>query len=661
MIEVVGSRPDQALKIDRRTYRVRETPRSVQADSLQLLRGLPAVTISPDDRVMLLGNPNVTLMTDGVPVRGDAVQFLRGLRGGDIERIEIITNPSAEYPAAGTGGIINFVLRKPTQDGTSGSASLEASSLGGLNGNASIKVRKGRWTLELQPQGRIGLQDRSRYEKLRTILDGPDGLVADRETGRGRSGGGFGMLDGKLSYDLDPRTTVSVELSEGLVRDSSRGSADFLGLTPNFRSFSQRQRNRTDVRFTTGSLALDHKGRKDGETLKGHVNLFGNPYANESTDIRTDDGGGLSVRTGNRNRFLESQVDWQHPLSGKRILSLGASDFREHSRRSYDFVGFAPGGAVQGAASDRFSGLQNTAAVYLTFQQPLGSLTVMPGFRLERFDRRVTSPGAPTVEVHRTSLFPSFHLDRALGKWWNLSLSYSRRIDRPSFDWVRPYVIINDLFNAQQGNPGLRDQINDNVEANFHYHRKSIDAGVIVYDRLTRRLWSVGYQTAPDGIVINQPVNSGHKTDRGAEFDVNLPLVKRVKANASVNLFDSRTPVVTPLGTIPVRIFRYTATSTLDWTGPDRRGRPGDSAQLQVDYQSPWRQYQLRYGSYLSLTTSYTHSLSKTLAVTAQLKNLGSLHNRHRLLAPDVQEDYDRRLPGPELRIKLAKTLGPAK
>ena len=105
VIEIVGTRPGQALKIDRRTYLVQQTPHSQQKDTLQLLRGLPAITITPDDQVNLLGASNVKVLINGHETRTN----LHTLHGSDIDRIEIITNPSAQYSAEGTGGIINRV------------------------------------------------------------------------------------------------------------------------------------------------------------------------------------------------------------------------------------------------------------------------------------------------------------------------------------------------------------------------------------------------------------------------------------------------------------------------------------------------------------------------------------------------------------------------
>jgi hypothetical protein len=93
LVEVVGTRRAQAQKIGRRIYRVKQSPEAARADMLQLLRGLPALIVTPDDQVLLLGSGNVNFLVDEMPVYGNVTQYLRTLRGGDIERIEIITNP----------------------------------------------------------------------------------------------------------------------------------------------------------------------------------------------------------------------------------------------------------------------------------------------------------------------------------------------------------------------------------------------------------------------------------------------------------------------------------------------------------------------------------------------------------------------------------------
>lgn len=150
VIEVIGARTKETLKIDRRTYQVRETPHSAQKNAVQLLRGLPAVTITPDDRILVLGSGITRIYVDGRPYIGDASQYLRTVHGSDIERIEVITNPSAQFSSEGAGGVINLVLRKTQVEGISGNASLEESSYGYVLADTTLNYKQGDWTYQLK-------------------------------------------------------------------------------------------------------------------------------------------------------------------------------------------------------------------------------------------------------------------------------------------------------------------------------------------------------------------------------------------------------------------------------------------------------------------------------------------------------------------------------
>lgn len=163
---------------------------------------------------------------------------------------------------------------------------------------------------------------------------------------------------------------------------------------------------------------------------------------------------------------------------------------------------------------------------------------------------------------------------------------------------------------------------------------------------------------APSGATIVTQINAGHKSDRGAEFDVNTPLLPRLKVTTSINLFDSRTPIDPLLGTSSLETFRYSANTTLDWTGKRRHSVPADTAQLQFIYDSPHRDYQVRYGGTYWLSASYTHNLSKTLSLTGMVDGIIPLRNNHVLDAPLVRETYDQRKRGPEVRLKLLKSFG---
>jgi outer membrane receptor protein involved in Fe transport len=654
VIEVVGTRSDQALKIDRRTYRVQQNPHSAQKDSIQLLRGLPAVTITSDDRIMLLGSGNVTIQVDGRTVSDpDTIAYLRTLHGSDLERIEVITNPSAQYSAAGTGGIINFVLRKKQSEGVSGNASGELSSYGHGYFDGVLKSKHRKWTYELHAGGRAGASRHSTYHKFRSVEQSPGGPpTINTESGGGPLRGNEVEGSAKITYDVTPRTSVSAKIIGATANDISTNDAEFTGLTPGFVSFGERQRFSTAVSFVISELNFDHKGRIDGETLAASLRVFGNPRQRERNSADFSDGGALFTDKRKRFLFAEGQIDWQHPMAKGQILSIGG--LWNSNRISEDYTFASTSGPLGPPVFDQFHAVEDELAAYATLQRQVGTWTVMPGMRIERNSRRVTSPAEPDVSISRTYVFPTLHVEHPLSRTLDVTLSYSKRIDRPGLNDLRPYPLVQDVITVKQANPRLLDQSVDAYEINLKYHRKKLDAGLIVYDRETAHLFSQSYSSV-NGVSLVTIINAGHSRDRGAEIDVSTPVVRRVKLMASVNLFDSRTPVGNATGPTSEDTFRYTANGTLEWDGPDRGKTPGDVAQLQWVYNGPWRQFELHYSVWNQLSLSYTHSFSHTVSASGTLTYNGP--NRHSLFASLVQENFRDQSPA-EFKVKLLKTFG---
>jgi hypothetical protein len=656
VIEVVATRPGQAQKIDRRAYRVKQNPQSAQFNGIQLLRGLPAVTITPDDQVMLLGAPGVTFLVDERPIQGDPILYLRTLHGSDIERIEIMTNPSAQY-ASGTGGIINIVLRKALEDGLSGSANVEGSSRGNVESSTTIKKKKGKWAYELQAQGKAGRTSRSTYEKLRSIQQVEGGpWTINREKGGGHSSQNNAYLQGKVTYDLSPRSSLTAETFAGAGSNPNRGHADFIGLTPDFESFSERSRSDFKVAWIGTQVSLDHKGKKDGETLKVSAALFGNPRVRQPFTSESSDGTTFSTQRSQSHFYVRASADWVHPIGKDQILSLGGNAGWGRHPFAYDF-GSNDEGRFGPDSEGRFTVRESDAAAYGTFQKRFGAWTVMPGFRFDWIDRRVSSPGRPSATLNDGYLSPTLHIEHPLTKTLNMTLSYSRRIVQAGYEDIAPYPIVIGPLAIMQGNPGVRPEKTDAYELNLHYSRKSLEVGLILYDRETDDLRSNVYTVNAEGLNVYTPMNVGHRSDRGAQFDVSTPLFKRVKGTASINLFSRTVPIDPADGGREDTMFRYTGNATVEWHGKQKEKTPGDVGSVQLTYESPSREFQFRREGYFNVSLAYTHSFSPTLSVTGNLSGLGTLHSRHRLIAPLIQETYDKR-EGPEFKLKLVKTLG---
>ena len=635
---------------------------SAQSDGLQLIRGLPAVIITPDDQIQLLGSPGVRIFVNDRPTTGgDPIAYLRTLHGSDIERIEIITNPSAQYSSEGTGGIINFILRKKQDDGLSGSISLLGSSMGNTEPSATIKKKKGKWTYELQFQGRAGRSDNGRYHKLRTVLFDPDDdPTINTEDGHSSADAASAFANLKVTYDINERSNVSAEFWGGGSSYRSRSLAIFEGVTEDFDSFFERGRQRDEASFAGIGLNFDHSGKKQGEKLKTSVQVFGNLSSTQRAKAELSDGSFSRFQT-EKNLYIYSDTSWEHPIGDKSILSMGANWMRDDRDRTYEFDGSLPNDRL---GPDSFNDLQftsNTLTTYATFQRKFGTWTIMPGLRAEYRGFRIESSDYGSVRSNRTRLFPTLHVEHPLSKTVNMTLSYSKRIDRPYVDQLRLFPVRTGAQFISLGNPRLRDQTTDAYEINLTYRRKNLNAGVIFFERHTNGLWESSYSVNENGDYLRMPVNAGRKVDRGAQFDLTTPLLKRIKGTASVNLFYSRTPFDPLVSDEDFETFRYTGNATFEWHLKDgKNGRPGDIAQVQLTYESPEKSYQFRVDDRYSVNFSWTHNFSKKLSLTATLNGLGSIHYSHHLIAPLVREDYRKR-ENPEFKLKLVRTLGKTK
>ncbi len=154
--------------------------------------------------------------------------------------------------------------------------------------------------------------------------------------------------------------------------------------------------------------------------------------------------------------YSDNKIDWQHPIGKKQILSTGAEWSLQKAHSRYHFTS-SDEVAFGSDVMDAFRARQSTLSAYTTFQQQIGTWRAMPGLRMEHNSRHISSPELPDVEIQHTDLFPTFHLEHPIRGPLDLTLSYSKQIDRPRLDQLRPYPIQADVLTITRGNPRLRD------------------------------------------------------------------------------------------------------------------------------------------------------------------------------------------------------------
>src|SRR6185295_14817461 len=207
--DIVVTAPREQSSIDRQTYLVRDTPEARSATTLDILSRLPSVEVQADNSLRLVGAGTATVLIDGRRVNGDPATVLRNLQGAQIERIEVLTNPGAQFPAQGTGGIVNIVTRRNTQNGLGGSATAS----GGIYHTYDLRVSPtygaGNWTFSGN-FGHGGGQNRYRFERDRFLLAPGGAVPLSSEEGREADEYRYYYGNPSVSYRPDDRRTITL-------------------------------------------------------------------------------------------------------------------------------------------------------------------------------------------------------------------------------------------------------------------------------------------------------------------------------------------------------------------------------------------------------------------------------------------------------------------
>lgn len=653
-VVVTGKRKDVVDKIDRRTYDIRKDPQAKTGVIVDILKKLPSVTISPDGQIALRGDPGVTVMVDGkVPANGNAA--IRTLPSADVDRVEIMTNPSAQYDPQGTAGIINIFTNKRTRLGLSGNLNGEITTFGNPSGAASLAFTRGRWTFgggantwRVSTPFHGGAMQQSLNPATGTF----DVLASDS---RGRFNGTGHGADIRLGYKLSDKATLTFLANNGSSRDRNTSLTTYQTSNGDF-SESPVFTSTNDYDSIDANYVYASDVNAEHLTLDANRNSYRFGTATIATDIFT--GGAMSVygftRT-NSGSSIAASVDYERTFD-QRILTTGASWTRATAdqMRTYDNIRGLHGPQSFDSTHD-FTGTRALAAAYATLQVPLGKWTLLPGLRLEAEDLDLTG----SQRVENTDLYPTLHLSRNLGAKTKAKLSYSKRVQRPSPDMYDPTIQYNSPLTASIGNPYLRPVTTDAFEMSYDYASGEFSADTTVYYRVNRDQWEPFIRDIGDSVLLTTVVNTGHSASGGAEFSVRGPIGGHWKYAFDGNLFYNQMRYLE--GVAPGRRsnFVLTGNSSLEYNATKRGDLDGDQYQVTLDWRSKTLQLQGYSPGNYRVAATWRHALNDRLSVVASADDI--FNSAVWIQVVDTPTLKTRSIPYPRnqsLKIALAYKIG---
>jgi outer membrane receptor protein involved in Fe transport len=653
--DIVVTAPTQQSSIDRQTYIVRDTPEARSTTTTDILGRIPSVEVQADGSVRLIGAGQATILIDGRRVQ-DPQTMLRNMTGNQIERIEVLTNPGAQFPAQGTGGIVNIITRRNSQNGLGGSATVSGGSYGAYDVRISPTYGAGNWTFT----GNIGhgrFENRADFERERFSLTPGGPVLVSSEDGRQIDEGRYYYSNGSASYRPSDERTITLS--------GTAAHTDYMQTRPSLLTAaavpggSADQLATTEANFNYRDLGIDYRGTtsRQGELLTASVK-----WARFSGDFErmfsTDPvGGPAQLFTQQQTMSDESwtgKVDYVRPFSGSNRLSVGAQLVTTSNRLAEAAAGTLPNGTPF-ATTSLVDGSWLEYAGYVTYQFALAGFTIMPGLRLEgrAYDLGGTT-GVPDLKT--TRFFPSLHTERQLAQWLTGSASYSRRITYPPIQLLNPALNFQDATTAQAGNPLLQPQLTDSYEIRLRGNVARHNLELTAYRRTTEDIWSFRGEVGPDGLLVTRPFNFGSQALTGAELSARGPILEGLRYVLTANVSDQSLDQDAG-GPLRARhSFTWSGTGQLEYRdGQD--GRAGaDRVNFTLRYFGPTDTGFTRVSALSLATFTWSHFITDRLSGVLTIANIRLVDGRESVTTGVTSRSRDLFAPASPQRITLSLT-----
>lgn len=607
-VVVAGTKPAMELQMDRKVFNVAQSAISVGGTATDLLANVPSLQVDMDGSVSLRGSSNVRILIDGkesAMAGNDITRLLQALPANAIERVEVITNPSARYDAEGQSGIINIVLKKDARYGFNGAVTASAGSYGNAGAGFNLNYRQGRLNYfgnyNFNRRNMVGdswndtrffgsdARTETRSESRRLGLNHGFGLGVDYyitdKTQLGVSGN-LSLRANNRQEDLFYKYRNNPEMTGDSER-YSRQDEDDLGydINVNFKQEFDRKGEELTANFARGK-----------DTEEG-VNTFLQFYS-ASRQLMEDRRNETTEGGGNTN----IQVDYSLPFSETSKFGTGyrtmirTSDESQYSLYVDSTNILVPDYAI----SNDFLMKSTVHAFYVNYENQLTpGFGFQVGLRAEQayLDTEYLSYD-PTLSAQERSakgrldyfrIYPSVFLTRKFGEENQLQASYTRRVSRPRGWQVNPFINVSDPMNVRQGNPNLLPEDIHSFELSYaRFWEKVTLTSSAYYRRVNDVVQSVITSVeGTSGATFSQFHNISRNEASGVEMISQLNFGKKVDVTANANFFFRRFFGSEEFNIDPTQGFNWNANAITNY-----RIRPNLSAQVRTEYRAPMIQAQ---------------------------------------------------------------------
>lgn len=558
-VTITSKKPLIEQRIDRTVVNVEASVTNVGTSAMEVLEKSPGISVDKDGNISLKGKQGVQVFIDGRPsyLSGtDLANYLRSLSSSQLDQIEIMTNPPAKYDAAGNSGIINIKTKKTKQFGYTGSISTTWSQgrYPKFNESVTFNYRKNKinFFTTLGYNNRKNFQNldiqrkfiESSTKEIRSYFDQESRIIeksqnynakigldyfATKKTSFGfvlngfKNPGQFGNNSNVLIADPDRTLLSRTYASSSNDKQWQNYSANL-----NFRH----QFDSTGRELTADADFLVYNSSNLQELVNAYYDATGAPLMKADTLL-----GNLPQDI----HIYSAKMDYLHPLAkGARFEAGVKTSFVSTDNNAiYDSLNY--GVRVRDIGrSNHFIYDENINAAYVNYSRPLSKkLTAQLGLRLENTNAKGNQK-TTGIKFKRnyTQLFPTAFLQYTLDEKNTFGLNYGRRVERPDYEDLNPFIMFLDKYTYEQGNPNLQPQFSQNIELSHTY--KGFLNTTLNYTRTTDIMNQVLEQDPDKNETAIRRQNIAKQRQFGLAVSAGGQLNKWWTGNIYANVFNNR-------------------------------------------------------------------------------------------------------------------------
>ena len=542
-VVIQAERSSTEFKLDKRVFNVGKDLSNTGASAMEVLNNVPSVNVNIEGQVSLRGNSGVQILINGKPsvLASQEGNALGTITADMIERIEVITNPSAKYEAEGTAGILNIVLKKEEKKGVNGSVSLNT----GWPHNHSIGLSLNRRTEKFNLFSQLGAGYRSlpRYRESinRNNLTGSE----VRSEGVEYRNEQFYNLVLGTDYYINKRNILTLSGSAALELEDQPSNYDFERTDSLGEVISYWNRSEvTEAVNPKFQFELQYKSEfKDDEDhallFSALGNFFGKDQSSDFINV-SESGTYPESEQITRTNFQEAKytfnADYTKPIGEKFMVETGAQYVLQGVSNDFEVANVQNGEPIEDPnLTNVFDYNQNVLGTYITGAYEGDTFGIKLGLRVENTDLRtlLVNTGERN-NMNFTNLFPSAHISYKLTPRTSMQAGYSRRIYRPRLWDLNPFFNIRNDFNIRAGNPNLLPEFSDSYELQAIHARDKVSMNVGLFYLYTTDVIE-RISTFSNGVTTTLPVNLGIKHSYGLEYNAKWDINKWSVLNGDVN------------------------------------------------------------------------------------------------------------------------------